>query len=152
MAVVNLVYGISFPLLALVLDSQGISKSLIGLSTIMHAVAVLVIARVAPRLINRFAPSRLMQVMAVVLVGLFILAGLYQNVWFWFPLRFIIGAATAMLWIASESLINQLAVDQWRGRIIGIYASVGSAGFALGPLLLIATGSEGLLPLLQPAR
>ena len=37
MAVVNLVYGISFPLLALVLDSQSVSKSLIGLSTIVQA-------------------------------------------------------------------------------------------------------------------
>ena len=31
MAVVNLVYGITFPLLALVLDGQGVSKTLIGL-------------------------------------------------------------------------------------------------------------------------
>jgi MFS family permease len=146
MAVVNLVYGISFPLLALVLDSQGVSKSMIGISTIMQAVAVLAIAPFAPGLMNRFSPARLMQVMGVVLSFLFILAGLYQNVWFWFPLRFIIGAATAMLWIASESLINQLAEDQWRGRIIGVYAAVGAAGFALGPMLLIATGSAGMLP------
>lgn len=146
MAVVNLVYGISFPLLALVLDSQGVSKTLIGISTIMQAVAVLAIAPIAPALMNRFSPARLMQFMAVTLTFLFILAGLYQNVWFWFPLRFVIGAATAMLWIASESLINQLAEDKWRGRIVGIYASVGAAGFALGPLLLIATGSDGMLP------
>ena len=40
MAVVNLVYGITFPLLALVLDAQGVSKTLIGLSTIVQASAV----------------------------------------------------------------------------------------------------------------
>jgi len=146
MAVVNLVYGITFPLLALVLDSQGVSKSLIGLSTIVQATAILVIAPFAPALMSRYSPARLMQAMTVVLALLFIVIGLYQNVWFWFPLRFIIGAATAMLWIASESLINKLAVERWRGRIIGIYASVGSAGFALGPLLLVATGSSGMLP------
>ncbi len=146
MAVVNLVYGITFPLLALVLDSQQVSKSLIGLSTIVQAVAILVIAPFAPALMTRFSPSRMMQAMTLVLALLFIFAGLYQNVWFWFPLRFIIGAATAMLWIASESLINKLAAERWRGRIIGIYASVGAAGFALGPLLLIATGSDGMLP------
>jgi len=148
MAVVNLVYGITFPLLALVLDSQGVSKSLIGLSTIMQAVSVLVIAPFAPALMNRYSPVRLMQTMAVILALLFIVTGLYQNVWFWFPLRFLIGAATAILWIASESLINKLAAERWRGRIIGIYASVGAAGFALGPLLLIATGSSGMLPFL----
>ena len=146
MAVVNLVYGISFPLLALVLDSQSVSKSMIGLSTIVQAAAILAIAPFAPGLMTRFAPSRLMQAMTVALALLFIIAGLYPNVWFWFPLRLIIGAATALLWIASEALINELAVERWRGRIISIYAAVGAAGFALGPLLLIITGSEGMTP------
>jgi MFS family permease len=129
-----------------VLDSQAVSKSLIGLSTIVQAAAVLAIAPFAPGLMTRFAPSRLMQAMTVALAVLFIVAGLYPNVWFWFPLRLIIGAATALLWIASEALINDLAVERWRGRIISIYASVGAAGFALGPLLLIITGSVGMTP------
>ena len=146
MAVVNLVYGISFPLLALVLDSQSVSKSLIGLSTIVQAAAILAIAPFAPGLMTRFTPSKLMQAMTVALAVLFIIAGLYPNVWFWFPLRLIIGAATALLWIASEALINELAVERWRGRIIAIYASVGAAGFALGPLLLIVTGPVGMTP------
>jgi len=120
MAVVNLVYGITFPLLALVLDSQHVSKSLIGLSTIVQAGAILAIAPFAPGLMTRFAPARLMQAMSVLLALLFIIAGLYQNVWFWFPLRLIIGAATALLWIASEALINELAVERWRGRIIAV--------------------------------
>ncbi len=146
MAVVNLVYGITFPLLALVLDSQGVSKSLIGLSTIVQAGAVLAIAPFTPGLMTRYTPAGLMQAMSVVLALLFIVAGLYQNVWFWFPLRLIIGGATALLWIASEALINELATERWRGRIIAVYASVGAAGFALGPLLLIFTGSEGMPP------
>lgn len=146
MAVVNLVYGITFPLLALVLDAQGVSKTLIGLSTIVQASAVIVIAPWAPGLLRRFAPSHVMQVAAVLLAALFILAGWFPNVWFWFPLRFIIGALTALLWISSEALINELAEERWRGRLIGFYASVGAAGFALGPLMLMLTGSVGMMP------
>jgi len=146
MAVVNLVYGITFPLLALVLDTQGVSKTLIGLSTIAQAAAVIVIAPWTPGLLSRFAPSRVMQSVTVILAALFILAGMFPNVWLWFPLRFIIGAMTALLWISSESLINELAEERWRGRIIGFYSSVGAAGFAMGPLLLILTGSDGMLP------
>jgi MFS family permease len=146
MAVVNLVYGITFPLLALVLDGQGVSKTLIGLSTMSQAAAILVIARFAPRLLRRFAPARLMQSLTAALAVLFILAGLVPNVWFWFPVRLLIGAMNAMLWISSEALINELAAERWRGRVIGVYSSAGAAGFALGPLLLIATGSEGMLP------
>ena len=146
MAVVNLVYGITFPLLALVLDGQGVSKTLIGLNTMVQALAVIVIAPWAPGLLRRVAPSRLMQLVTGCLALLFIVAGLFPNVWFWFPLRFVIGAMTALLWICSEALINELADEHWRGRIIGIYAAVGAAGFALGPLLLILTGSDGMLP------
>jgi MFS family permease len=146
MAVVNLVYGITFPLLALVLDTQGVSKTLIGLNTMVQAVAVLAIAPWAPGLLEKIPPSRLMQGVTVLLAVLFVVAGLYPNVWFWFPLRFVIGGLTALLWIASEALINDLADERWRGRIIGLYTSVGAAGFALGPLLLILTGSGGMLP------
>ena len=59
MAVVNLVYGITFPLLALVLDGQGVSKTLIGLNTVVQAMAVIVIAPWTPGLLRRVAPSRL---------------------------------------------------------------------------------------------
>ncbi len=146
MVAVNLVYGITFPLMALVLDGQGISKTLIGLSTMSQAAAILLMAPLAPKLMRRFAPARLMQTAAVTLALLFIVAGLVPNVWFWFPLRFLIGAFNAMLWVSSETLINDLAVESSRGRVIGIYSSLGSAGYALGPLLLVATGSEGMLP------
>jgi MFS family permease len=151
MAVVNLVYGISFPLLALVLDGQGVSKTLIGLSTISQAVAIFAIAPLAPRLMARLQAARIMQLSGISLAVLFLLAGWWQNVYFWFPLRFVIGALTALLWICSEALINELSVERWRSRVVGIYTSVGAAGFALGPLLLIATGSEGLLPFLATA-
>ena len=146
MAVVNLVYGITFPLLSLVLDAQGVSKTLIGLSTIVQASAVIVIAPWTPGLLRRYAPSRVMQLATVILAALFLLAGSFPNVWVWFPLRFVIGAMTALLWISSEALINELAEEHWRGRIIGFYASVGAAGFALGPLLLMLTGAEGMAP------
>lgn len=146
MAVVNLVYGITFPLLALVLDAQGVSKTLIGASTIAQAVAVIVMAPWTPGLLRRFAPSRVMQVATVILAVLFILAGLFPNIWIWFPLRFFIGAMTSLLWISSEALINELAEERRRGRIIGLYSSFGAAGFAMGPLLLILTGSDGMAP------
>lgn len=146
MAIVNLVYGITFPLLALVLDDQGVSKTLIGLSTVSQALAILAIAPFAPALLHRFEPARIMQTVTVIVAVLLLVAGSFPNVWLWFPLRFLIGAFNAMLWISSEALINDMAEESSRGRVIGIYTSAGAAGFALGPLLLILTGSQGMLP------
>jgi len=146
MVVVNLVYGLTLPLLSLVLDAQGITKTVIGLSIVAQACAGVFIAPFVPRLIIRVGAARVMQVSTVVASVTLLTLGLFQDVYLWFPLRFLLGATAAILWSASEAVINELADDNWRGRIIGVYGSAGAAGFALGPLVLIMTGTEGLLP------
>jgi len=146
MVVVNLVYGLTLPLLSLVLDSQGHSKTIIALSIVAQASAGVLLAPIMPRLIMRLGAARVMQYATLLSAMMLIALGLFQNVALWFPMRFLLGAAGAMLWSASETVINELADDNWRGRIIGMYGSAGAAGFALGPLVLIMTGTYGILP------
>ena len=151
MVVVNLVYGLTLPLLSLVLDSQGISKTVIGLSIVAQACAGVLLAPMMPRLILRAGAARVMRQATLLAAATLIALGLFQDVYVWFPLRFLLGAAAAMLWSASEVVINELADDNWRGRIIGVYGSAGAAGFAIGPLVLIMTGTEGLTPFVVTA-
>ncbi len=151
MVVVNLVYGLTLPLLSLVLDAEGISKTIIGLSIVAQASAGVVIAPFVPQLMMRVGPGRLMQLSTLLAATTLVALGLFQDVYLWFPLRFLLGASAAMLWSASEMVINDLADDNWRGRIIGIYGSAGAAGFAMGPLVLLATGTTGLTPFVVTA-
>jgi len=151
MVVVNLVYGLTLPLLSLVLDGQGISKTVIGLSIVAQASAGVLLAPLMPRLILRAGAARVMQQATLLAAATLIALGLVQDVYAWFPMRFLLGASGAMLWSASETVINELADENWRGRIIGVYGSAGAAGFALGPLILIATGTDGLLPFVVTA-
>jgi MFS family permease len=151
MVIVNLVYGLTLPLLSLVLDAQGHSKTMIGLSIVAQASAGVLLAPIMPRLIMRFGPARVMQQATLIAAAMLIALGLFQNVYLWFALRFLLGAAGSMLWSASETVINELADDNWRGRIIGMYGSAGAAGFALGPLVLIMTGTQSILPFLVTA-
>jgi MFS family permease len=151
MVVVNLVYGLTLPLLSLVLDAQGISKTVIGINIVAQASAGVVLAPFVPRLMHRFGPGRVMQMATLLAAATLIVLGLFQNVYLWFPLRFLLGASAAMLWSASEAVINELADDNWRGRVIGMYGSAGAAGFAMGPLVLVATGSVGLMPFVVTA-
>jgi len=151
MVVVNLVYGLTLPLMSLVLDAQGISKTVIGLSIVAQACAGIVLAPIMPRLIMRIGAGRIMQQSTLLAAAALLALGLFQHVTVWFALRFLLGAAAAVLWSASEAVINDLADDNWRGRIIGIYSSAGAAGFALGPLVLIMTGTQGLLPFVVTA-
>ena len=151
MVVVNLVYGLTLPLLSLVLDAQGVNKTVIGLSIVAQASAGVILAPFMPRLIMRIGAGRIMQQATLIAAAALLALGLFQHLVAWFFLRFLLGAAAATLWSASEAVINELAEDSWRGRIIGVYGSAGAAGFALGPLILIATGSQGLLPFVVTA-
>lgn len=146
MVVVNLVYGLTLPLLSLVLDAQGVSKTLNGLSIVAQASAGVLLAPFMPKLIIRIGATRVMQIATLVSATMLILLGLTKNVYIWFPIRFLLGAAGAVLWSASEAVINELVDEDWRGRIIAAYGAAGAAGFAMGPLILIATGTDGMLP------
>jgi MFS family permease len=121
MVVVNLVYGLTLPLLSIVLDAQGVSKTMIGLSIVAQASAGVLLAPLMPRLITRSGAARVMQQSTLLAAGTLIALGLFQDVYAWFAMRFLLGAAGSMLWSASEAVINELVDDDWRGRIIGIY-------------------------------
>ena len=55
------------------------------------------------------------------------------------------------LFTASEAWINLLAPAEARGRVVGAYGAALSAGFALGPFVLIATGIDGWAPFIANA-
>jgi MFS family permease len=61
-------------------------------------------------------------------------------------LRFLLGVFINGMFIASETWINQLSHSTTRGRIMGIYATVMSLGFCVGPFILPLTGLDGWPP------
>jgi MFS family permease len=56
-----------------------------------------------------------------------------------------------VIFVASETWINQLAKPESRATLLAVYATVLSAGFGSGGLLLAALGSEGWTPWLVGA-
>ena len=66
----------------------------------------------------------------------------------WFPLRFVFATALGVLFVLSEYWINAAAPSARRGLVMGIYASVLAVGFALGPIVLTLSGTEGWTPYL----
>jgi MFS family permease len=151
MAVVTMTFGVTPPLLALVLERQGVSNSLIGMNTAVQALAALLAAPFIPRLMIRFGLGRMMLAALVVTLLALLLLPVYPNVWLWFPLRLLLGIGSGILWICSETWINQLAEEHRRGRIVALYGIAGSLGLVLGALVLSAIGSEGWAPFLALA-
>jgi MFS family permease len=76
---------------------------------------------------------------------LVVLAATRELVW-WFVARFVLGVGINGLYVMSETWLNLMVPKARRGRWLAIYATSLAAGFALGPMLLLATGTDGPAP------
>jgi MFS family permease len=148
---VGIAIGLGLPLLSIILEKRGISSTLIGLNSAMAGIAAMAAAPVTTKLAHQFGVARTM-LWAVVISALSALGFYYAvSFWMWFPLRFAFHGGITTLFILSEFWINAAAPPRRRGMVLGIYATVLSVGFAMGPLIFSALGSEGILPFLVGA-
>jgi MFS family permease len=150
-SIVGLMTGLAWPLLSLRLDAQGVDSRLIGFSSAVHALAIVVGALAARRLVGRFGLLNTLYGCIATAIGALLLLPLFPNVYAWFPIRFALGAATSTIFIAGETWIIQVAPRETRGRIVGIFGFVWSACFAAGPLIIGFTGIGGWAPFLVAA-
>ncbi|CDZ55913.1 MFS transporter [Neorhizobium galegae] len=148
---VGIAIGLGLPLLSIILEKRGISSTLIGLNAAMAGVASMAAAPITTKIAHDCGVARTM--MFAVLVAAISAIGFYyaDAFWMWFPLRFTFHGATTTLFILSEFWINEAAPPRRRGLVLGIYATVLAIGFAIGPLLFSALGSDGVLPFLVGA-
>ena len=141
-----LAQGVSYPLLSFILERQGVSPGLIGLSAAMTPIGFILSSPLIPPIARRWGAGRVALCCGVLSALVLALIGWTQNLYWWFPLRLLIGLSTNPLYVLSEVWIIALAPPGKRGRIMGSYTSIISAGFALGPLCLLAVGAEGWPP------
>ncbi len=149
--VFGLIIGLTYPLLSLILESQGVGTDMIGMNAAMTAVGVVVSSPINPRLAKRFGVGEFMVYCLLATGVLLLLLRLFPNVYAWFVLRILLGVAINGLFVLSESWINQIAEDKNRGKIVGVYAAVLSAGFGLGPLLIPLAGIHSWTPFVAGA-
>lgn len=147
-SVVGTAMGLTWPLLSLVLERQGVDDSLIGLSTTSQTLAIMVASPFAPRVIGRFGMVRTLYACTGVIVAALLLLPLYPDAYVWMPIRFALGAGAGILFIAGETWVNAVTTDAMRGRTIGVFGFLWAAGFGIGPLIIRATGIEGWAPFL----
>jgi MFS family permease len=143
--------GALVPLMALRLAARGIDATVIGLNAAMFPLAVLLIGPVLPQLLARLGSLRALYLGLSLTALSVLLMPVFPGLGAWFALRFLSGAAASIQWVISETWLNIIATDRDRGRIMGLYASVLAAGFALGPLMIGAVGVQGILPFLLVA-
>ncbi|MCF8483088.1 MAG: MFS transporter [Rhodospirillum sp.] len=141
----GLTYSLSAALIALDLSRPQLDDTTIGANAAIHALGVLIMVFLPPRVVARFGIRR-MGILALVLAAVVLALFPATPVWLWFPLRILLGAASETLFVLSETWTNSLSTEATRARAMAIYTAALSVGFALGPLTLSVLGTSGGLP------
>ena len=144
-------FGMTYPLLSLILESRGESSDMIGINSAMLPIGILLISPLIPVLAARYG-ARNVAIVAALATAMAILSyKAFDTLSAWFLIRLVQGMTIATLFVLSEAWIVGSAGDHNRGKIVAIYASVLSASFGAGPLLISFIGIEGWTPFLLGA-
>jgi MFS family permease len=147
-SVVGMSLGFIIPLVSLVLEQRGYDSVLIGLMGAAPAFGILAFAPSVPFIVRHFGAQCTIN-LAIGVTGTTVLAMPFiDHYGFWLVMRFFSGAAINVLFVISETWINQIAVEENRGRLVAIYATTLSLFVAIGPVLINITGTEGAVPFL----
>lgn len=141
-------FGLSMPVLAFSLEGLGASGTIIGLNATVGALSTLFSAPLIPKLLRIAPPRRVLMAALLFSAACFPLFQALPNIPIWFVLRFVMGAGLTVLFVTSETWLNQMATRQDRGILIAAYATALGIGFAAGGALPSLVGVSGWTPFL----
>lgn len=139
-------FTLLMPVMALNLEAMTGSGLIVGLNGAAAALSTIIATPFVPRLLS-VMPGRKLIVICLLFGAVSIpLFPLFRDVAFWFAMRFLMGMAMTVVFVASETWINQIAPKERRATILGLYATALAGGFGAGGLMLAAFGSTGWAP------
>lgn len=132
-AVAGLSQGLTLPLLSIMIEKAGFSSTLNGWNAAALYLGMFAASFFVEKPLRRFGykPMILFGIIVVFLSSLLI--PLWQNLTWWFILRFLIGVGDSMLHYASQLWITSVSSSANRGRNISLYGFAYGAGFGIGP-------------------
>ena len=140
--------GISLlpPLLSLTLSARGVSERMIGLLVATIALSAIVSTPFASRIAARFGTANTIAASTLVAAGIIPFVWVIRSLALLFPLVFVYGVAVTLCFVLSEYWINSVTPQKRRGFIMGLYATMLSIGFALGPGIIAVLGYTTIKP------
>ncbi len=146
------IYGITFslytPLLSLILEARGVSSTLIGALAMIASAGIIIGSFAVPRFM-RHLEGRSLLLGGVVFEIVLIFALMSTNsIVAWFVIRFLGGLVGSVLFVVTETWMLEITPREHHGRVMGFYNTTLALSFALGPLILSVTGTQGTLPFL----
>ena len=145
-------YGITIslytPLLSLILESLGVSSTMIGGLAMASPSGIILGSFVVPWFMKNIEGRILL--LGGVAFEIFLIFALMttQSIVVWFVIRFLAGLVCSILFVVSETWIIEITPRVHQGRVMGLYNTTMALSFAIGPLMLSMTGTQGTLPFL----
>jgi MFS family permease len=130
--VADIGFGLTYPLLNVVLEARRVDAAVIGLNAAMGPLGIIAAGPLIPLLARSVGGKRLALAAILAIILVLLSFPLLPSLGVWFLTRFLFGVG--------------FAPADARGRVAAIYGSMLSLGFCIGPFLLPYTGVEGYLP------
>jgi MFS family permease len=145
-AVFGFTLGLMFPLLALIMEKQGVPSDIIGYNTAMQPLGIVLSIFFIPMAIHTFG-AKATAIGCAAATALVVLAYPFTSVfWWWFGLRILHGFFVATLFAISEAWVVRFAEGPWRSRLLALYTSILALSFGSGPSIIALFGIDGALP------
>lgn len=127
-------FGYTAPILAINLETMTGSGTIIGILVAVAAITT-VGAFAAPGLMRRFGGRKIVALSLSFSMVTMPIYPLIVDVPLWLALRFLQGVGITFCFVICESWINQRVIEEKRGFVLGIYATVLAGGLGVGALL-----------------
>ena len=147
LSLIAVVIGLIYPLLAISLRKQGFNEEIIGLNAAVTPLSWILTGLLSLRIIVKFGSWKFaLGCVAITEVIILLIGGTEtSHLYSFFGLRFAFGICVSSLFIIGEAWINQLATENNRGRILGLYTTSLFLGYTSGHFILSLTGSTSWL-------
>lgn len=127
--------GMLLPLLAIILEQDGVSSSVNGLHATGLYIGVLIASPFMEKPLQRFGYKPIILTGGFLMFIALSLFPVYHSIIFWFVLRLLIGIGDQMVNFSAQTWITSTTPANRRGRTIALYGLFFSLGFAFGPLM-----------------
>ena len=127
--------GMLLPLLAIILEKNGISSSVNGLHATGIYIGVLIASPFMEKPMKKFGFKPMIIIGGLLVFVSMALFPIWKALWFWFVLRIAIGIGDNMLHFGTQTWITTTASKATRGKSIAYYGLSFGLGFAVGPLM-----------------
>lgn len=127
--------GMLLPLIAIILEGNGVSSSFNGLNATALYLGILLVTPFIEQPLRKFGFKPIITTGGLIVGVSIALFPLWESFWYWFLLRLLIGIGDHALHFGTQTWITSASPISKRGKNISLYGLFFGVGFAAGPLM-----------------